>query len=149
MTPGTRSVASSHGEQRGPRSFLPIHLDSQALQKSCRKIWFLHRGSDCCIDPAANQHGAAPPLIYSILLGAARPPPSVRWKGSDLGMISGFPSYPEGWLGAKSYRKKILDWDRMGLGLSGRTQRKRLRLWHLKDCKTLQFHQTPRLTTCP
>ena len=31
VTPGTRSVASSHGEQRGLRSFLPIHLESQAL----------------------------------------------------------------------------------------------------------------------
>lgn len=86
-------MASSHGELRGPRSFLPNHLESQALGKATRKTWFLHRGFGCCVGPAAGQHVAGPPLSFSILLGAARPPSSITWEGSVPGLISGFPSY--------------------------------------------------------
>ena len=72
VTPGTRSVASSHGEQRGLHSFLPIHLEAQALGTATRKIWFLHRGSGCCVGPAAGQHVATPIHSLSPSFGGQR-----------------------------------------------------------------------------
>lgn len=119
-------MASSHGEQRGPHAFLPIHLESQAPGKATRKIWFLHRASGCCLGPPAGQHVATSPLLFSILLGALRPPSRIGWEGRVWGLLSGFPSYPviEGWprensSSKKKKERKKTDWDRIEYGLSG------------------------------